>query len=113
MNNYIRKILYTLFSVINIITPKQKRVFVYGGKELSGNSEAILKYLIKNTNIPIICIAEKKSVEFEKSDKIVFLKNTLWNAFWSYTSSSVVLESSLHTIKMKPQNTYTKNSFTS
>lgn len=102
MNELTRKSIYAVFSLINLFTPKKNRVFIYGGNELSGNSEAMLRYLSDNSSVPIVCIAEKRAGNFTSSEQVVFKKNTLWNAFWACTCSKVVLESSLHTIKMKP-----------
>ena len=99
----IRNVAYNVFSFINSFVPKENKVFIYGGEKLLDNSEAMLRYLADNTNIKIECIAENRIEREGYSDRVEFKKNTFINAALSMITSKVVLDSSLHTIKMKPK----------
>lgn len=99
----IRLIAYDAFSIVNRFIPKKQRLFIYGGAELSGNSEAMLRYFVENTELPITCIAEKRDSKYNSARQVTFKDNTLWNAFIATVTSRVVLDSSLHTIKMRPR----------
>ena len=98
----VRKIVYGLLSFMNLFIPKQNRVFIYGGQELTGNSEAMLWYLAENTDIDVVCITNEKIRSFEKYRNVKFKSDSILNAMFAYFTSRVVLDSSLHTVKMRP-----------
>ena len=98
----VRKIVYELLSLLNIVIPKKKRVFIYGGNELSGNSEAMFRYLINTGSINVMCVTNEKVLAYEKYKNAVFVNDSFFHAMWAYLTSQVVLDSSLHKVKIKP-----------
>ena len=98
----IRKTAYNVFTGLNHLVPKTEKVFIYGGDFLSDNSEAMLRFLADNYDIRIECIADKRIKRNDFYKNVVFKKNTIFNALITSLSSKVILDSSLHTIKMKP-----------
>lgn len=101
----IRRIMYSVFSMLNLLYPKKKRVFVYGGEKLTDNNEAMLRYLAKNTDLDITCIAKKRMKQDEQFRNVRYRKNTFLEALIASLQSKVILDSSLHTVKMKPART--------
>ena len=98
----IRLFMYGLFSVLNKFIPKKNRVFVYGGDRMLDNSEAMFRYLAENTDIDILCISDQRMEKYDRYQHVLFKKNTLWNALTACLTSKVILDSSLHTVKMRP-----------
>lgn len=98
--NIIRKVLYELISIVNRFVPKKDQICIYGGEVLNNNSEAMLRYL-SNKEYKIICIADKH-LSYCDTTNIEFIDSNNWNAIKSLMTSRVVLDSFLHTIKMKP-----------
>lgn len=98
----LRKTAYSVFSIISRCLPKQDRIFVYGGDFLLDNSEAMLRYLARNYDWEIVCVVNKRIQNQEYYKNVIFKNNSYWNAFFACATCKVMLESSLHTIKMKP-----------
>ena len=101
MNEIIRKKIYDVLSLVNVIVPKKNRILINGGEFLLDNSEAMLDYLDKNYDKEIICIAEKRRMHKEYGH-VDFRPNTVFENIKCLLSSKVVLESSLQPIKVKP-----------
>ncbi len=99
MNN--RKALYKIFSVLNSFTSKKKTIVIYGGSYLDDNSEAMFRYFLEKTNYRVICLTDR-IMEYSIRDNITIKKCSYFNALISMLTSKVVIDSSYHTIKMKP-----------
>ena len=96
-----RKITYSVLSVLNRAIPKKRRIVIYGGDRLNDNNEAIFKYLLDETYYTVICLATNhKRYDLRKNVKIVPCTNM--NAIWYIMTSTVVLDSFLHAIRMIP-----------
>ena len=52
MNEIIRKKIYDVLSLVNVIVPKKNRILINGGEFLLDNSEAMLDYLDKKGIMP-------------------------------------------------------------
>lgn len=97
--DYVRKLFYSFLSLVNCVLPKKKRVVVYAGDLLCDNSEAIYDYLVSRTNYDVILIANRYMDKF-KCNHII--GNRFFPVIGVLLTSSVVLDSSLHQIKFKP-----------
>lgn len=99
-NEFIRGFIYGIFSILNMVFPKKNQIFIYGERVLNGNSEAILYYLTHARQYKCLCMTDNHReynnslVSFIPCSKIGALKNMI--------SSKVVLDSSMHSIKMHP-----------
>ncbi|SEK88935.1 CDP-glycerol glycerophosphotransferase family protein [Ruminococcus albus] len=100
-HDYIRKPIYMFLSLINCIVPKKKKIFIYGGDFLEDNSEAMLHYISKETHMKTVCVVNKVR-KYNPKSHIKFKKNTYINAIIEMLTCTVMLDSSYHTIKMKP-----------
>lgn len=98
---FLRNIVYESFSFLNKFVPKQNKIFIYGDYCLKGNSEAIFRYLLQNCDYPIVC-SSRIHLNYEQSSCVRFIKSTKLNVAFEMLTSRVVIDSSLHSIKMKP-----------
>ena len=96
-----RKFTYALFSIINRILPKKKRIFIYGGNRLYDNNEAMFTYLLENTEYTIICMATEHK-KYRLRDNVKFVPCTNLKALRYMMTSSVQMDSFLHAVRMKP-----------
>lgn len=101
MKSVIKKFLYDILSLLNIIIPKQKRVFINSGEKLYDNNEAIFKYLLENTNFDIVCTSSTKR-NFVLRDGVKIIKYSHITAAYYLLTSSVIIDSFLRAIKVKP-----------
>lgn len=90
-----------MFSTLNKILPKIRKVVIYGGSYLDDNSEAMFKYLLENTNYKIICLADS-TMKYQLRSNVKIKKCNYVNAIIAIMTSKVMIDSSYHTIKMKP-----------
>lgn len=99
--NLIRKWVYLFFSYINLVIPKTKKILVYADPSLEGNSEALFRYLISNSDVRIVC-ATKSHIEYPQKGRYLFFTPTLLRVAFHMMTCSVLIDSSLHSVKMKP-----------
>lgn len=96
-----RKALYNLFSLLNCLIPKTNTIVIYGGSYLDDNSEAMFRYLLEETNYRIICLADSK-MNYLIRKNVKLKRCSYFNALLAMMTSKVAIDSSYHTIKMKP-----------
>ena len=101
MKILIKKILFTASSLINKIVYKRNRIMIYGGNYLDDNSEAMFRYIISKNEFDVVCVA-KDHLVYNKTDRIKYVKDSYLNALYYMFTSKVVLDSSYHTVMMKP-----------
>lgn len=99
--NHIRKFIYHVFSFFNILIPKNKLITIYGGKFLDDNSEAMFRYLLEKTDYEIICLSDNL-MNYKIRSGVRVKKCSYFNTIISMVVSKIVIDSSYHTIKMKP-----------
>lgn len=99
MNN--RKNIYSLFSTLNLLIPKKKSIVIYGGSYLDDNSEAMFRYLVEHTDYRVICLADSM-MKYSLRPNVKVKKCNYFNAVIAMLTSKVVIDSSYHTIKLKP-----------
>ncbi len=96
-----RKIIYSVLSCLNYCIPKKKNVLIYGGSNLDDNSEAMFRYLLDNTDYNITCLADDM-MDYDLRPNVKVKKCNYINATIAMLTSKVMIDSSYHTIKMKP-----------
>lgn len=100
LKEFIRKVFYQVISIINCVMPKADKIFVYGDSILKGNSEAMVYFLSKRNVYNVICMTDyHRSYE---GDKIKFIRCSNIRALLYMVTCKIVLDSSLHSIKVKP-----------
>ena len=101
MKTVLLKALYDFLSFLNSLSKKKKRVMFYGGDYLEENTEAMFRYLLENSDYELICVANTH-LDYKLREKVKFVKNSYFNAAYYMMTSRIILDSSYHTIKMKP-----------
>lgn len=101
MKTFLRHILYSLLSVLNALIPKKNKIMIYGGAFLDDNSEAMFRYLNDYTEYQVVCVCNR-SLKYQLRDNVRIVKDTYWNAFVELTTAKVAIDSSFHTVKIKP-----------
>lgn len=101
MKTWIRILYYQILSFINKFIPKKNKIVIYGGEFLDDNSEAMFRYLNDKTDYEVVCICNK-SLKYKSRENVRIIKNTYRNAFIELSTSRVLIDSSFHTVKMKP-----------
>ena len=100
IKNVIRKVLYSLLSVVNVVVPKKNQIFVYAGNLLNNNSEIIVRYL-GNHDYKVICMASKHMM-YRTNGNVDFVNDSVLYAIKYMMTSKVMLDSAVHRIKMRP-----------
>ena len=101
MKNSIRKIVYSIFSIINLFIPKFPKILIYAIPRLDDNSEALFRYIIHNTNAKVVCITNEH-LKYDKVGNYTFIKQNFIIVLFHMLTCSVLLDSCLHSVKMKP-----------
>ena len=101
MKTKIRHLYYLLLSFLNVLIPKKNRIMIYGGSFLDDNSEAMFRYLNEQTDYDVVCICNK-NLRYQLRKNARVIKDTYWNAFVALATSKVAIDSSFHTVKIKP-----------
>ena len=104
MKTFFRLVLYKLLSVLNAFIPKNEKIVIYGGDFLDDNSEAMFRYLNDHTDYQVVCICNR-SLNYRLRGDNRLVKDTYWNAFRELATAKVTIDSSFHTVKLKPTKT--------
>lgn len=97
----IRTIIEKIFFILNCIIPKRKRVYICGGDKLYDNNEAMFDYLLKYTDINVICTANH-TMQYNIRDGVKIKKNNIFNNIYYSITSLVLLDSFARPIKIVP-----------
>lgn len=97
----LRSTVYSFFSVINKIIKKKNTIVIYGGNALDDNSEAMFRYLLSRTQYPIVCLVDN-SMSYKLRSNCKMKRCTYINALYYLFNCKVMIDSSYHTIKMRP-----------
>lgn len=93
--------IYSILSLFNLFIPKRNQITIYGGKTLDDNSEAMFRYLLEKTKYNIVCLTDN-AMKYKHRANVEVKNCSYVNAMRYLLTSKVVIDSSYHTIKMKP-----------
>ena len=101
LKEVVRKHAYEVLSIVNKIIPKQKKIFIYGGNNLDDNSEAMLRFVSNYGRYPIVCLVAHR-IQYQDLKNVTFVPYTVKSALKELLTSTVVLDSSTHKVKVRP-----------
>lgn len=96
-----RKIAYKTLSILNRFIFKKKRIIIYGGDRLYDNNEAIFSFFLRNTPYNVICLATRHK-RYKLRKNVRFVKCNYFTAIYYMATSTVMIDSFLRAIRMKP-----------
>ena len=96
-----RKLVYKSLSIVNRFLFKKKRIVIYGGDRLYDNNEAIFTYFLRNTQYDVICLATRHK-SYKLRNNVRFVKCNYFTSTYYMATSTVMIDSFLHAIRMKP-----------
>lgn len=102
MKELVRHCFYSILSIINRIIPKSNQVFLYADECLYDSLEALARYYIEHPGITVLCMADEYDKSIMDSGNIAIIKSSLFHAIKLMFRSRVVVDISLHKIKIQP-----------